>query len=54
LFCDAFRIVRIERIEADVDAAEAGGQEPVAPFGQQVAVGGHGEVFDTKGVRRAN
>src|SRR5467141_903750 len=42
--------VGIERIEADVDAAEAGGKEPVAPFGQQVAVGGHGELNDAEGV----
>src|SRR6266850_787421 len=33
-----------------VEAAEAGGQEPVAPFGQQVAVGGHGEVLNAEGV----
>src|SRR5216683_846523 len=47
---DAFEFGGIERIEADIDAAETGGQEPVAPFGKQVAVGGHGEVLDAEGM----
>ena len=40
----------IERIKADVDTAEAGGQEAIAPFGEQVAVGGHREVLDAEGM----
>src|SRR6266581_2979698 len=31
--------------------AGAGGKEAVAPFGQQVAVGGHGEVLDAESVK---
>src|SRR5260370_12843788 len=44
----------MERIEADIDAAEAGGKEPVAPLGQEVAVGCHGEVFDAEGVETSD
>jgi len=51
---DALEFGGIERIEADVDAAEAGGDEAVAAFGQEMAVGGHGEVFDAKGMETSN
>src|SRR5207245_952437 len=40
----------IERIKADIDAAQARSKEPVAAFGQQVAIGGHGEILDAEGV----
>jgi len=36
--------------EADIDAAKASSDEPVAALGQQVAVGGHREVFDANRV----
>src|SRR5882724_4062932 len=49
---DVFESGRVERIEADVDATETGGDEPVAAFGEEVAVGGHGEVFDAEGMKR--
>src|SRR5216684_1437424 len=51
---DALEFTGIERIEADVDAAEPCGKEAVAAFSQQVAVGSHGEVFDTEGVETAD
>jgi len=47
---DAFESGRVERIEADVDAAETGGNESVAAFGEQVAVGSHREVFHAEGM----
>src|SRR6266849_500142 len=45
---DAFESGRVEGIEADVDATETGGDEPIAAFSKEVAVGGHGEVFDAE------
>src|SRR5882672_6200532 len=48
---DAFESGGVERIEADVDATETGGDEPVAALGEQVAVGGHGEVFDAESMQ---
>ena len=51
---DALEFLGIERIKADIDAAQASGDEPVAPFGQQVAVGGHGEVLDAEGVETSD
>jgi len=35
---DALEFIRIEGIEADIDAAKASSDEPVAALGQQVAV----------------
>jgi len=45
---DALEFGRVERIETDVDAAQPYGDEAVAAFGQQMAVGGHGEIFDAE------
>src|ERR1700745_1567428 len=51
---DALEFPGIERIEADIDAAQASGNETVAAFGQQVAVGGHGEVLDAQRVETSD
>src|SRR5215472_7102038 len=48
---DAFEFGGIERIEADVDAANPGSDQAVAALGEQVAVGGHGEVIDAEGMQ---
>src|SRR5580704_15100766 len=48
---DTFESAGIERIQADIDAAKSGGQEPFAAFSQQVAVGGHRKVFDAESVK---
>src|SRR6266850_460319 len=48
---DAFESGRVERIEADVDATETGGDQAVAAFGEQMAIGGHGEVFDAESMK---
>ena len=45
---DAFESGRVERIEADVDAAKTGGDQAIAALGEQMAVGGHREVFDAQ------
>src|SRR5579863_8710381 len=41
---DFFELDGIERIEADVDAVQAGSDQGRDTLGQQVAVGGHGNV----------
>src|SRR2546427_5159024 len=51
---DALKSIRIERIKADINAAKASGKKPVAAFGQQVAVGGHGEILDAKRVETSD
>src|SRR6266403_1481179 len=48
---DVFESGGIERIEADVDATETGGDQAVAAFGEEVAVGGHGEIFDAESMK---
>ncbi len=50
---DFFKLDGVERIEADVDAVQAGGDQRRDTFGQQVAVGGHGNVRDTQFVQFA-
>jgi len=45
---DALEFFAMERIEADVDAVEAGRDETAAALGEQVAVGGHGEIVDAE------
>lgn len=45
---DAFESGGVERIETNVDAAETGGDETVAAFGEEVAVGGHREIFNAE------
>jgi hypothetical protein len=47
---DALEFRGVERIEADIDAAEAGLEKPFATLRQKMAVGGHREVFDTESV----
>src|SRR2546427_9215406 len=51
---DALEFIRIERIKADIDAAKASGKKPVAAFSQQVAVGGHREVFNAECVETSD
>src|SRR5260221_6215565 len=45
---DFFKLDGIERIEADVDAVQAGGDQGRNALGQEVTVGGHGNVRDTQ------
>jgi len=45
---DLLEFCAVERIEADVDAAKAGGDEAVATLGEKMAVGGHREILDAE------
>ena len=45
---DALEFLAVERIEADIDAVHARGDEPVAALGQQVAVRGHRKVLNAE------
>ncbi len=44
----------IERVEADVDAVQAGADQPVAALGKQVAVGGHRKVLHAERFEASN
>src|SRR5712692_9854676 len=48
--CDAFEFRGVERIEADIDAAETGLEKPLATLREKMAVGGHRKIFDTEGM----
>ncbi len=50
-FCagDAFEFIAVERIEADVDAVEPGGEERVEAFGEKMAVCGDGKIANADG-----
>src|SRR5580704_7252831 len=47
---DAFEFAGVQRIQADVDAPQPGGDQPVATFRKQMSVGSHGKVFDAQGM----
>src|SRR5579859_2153806 len=51
---DAFKLAWIERIKAYVDAAQTSLDQPLAAFHQQMAVGGHGKVFDSERMEPRN
>src|SRR6266850_4291943 len=48
---DAFESGGVERIKADVDATETGGEQAIAALGQQMAVGGPGEIFHAESMK---
>jgi hypothetical protein len=45
---DAFELDGVEGVEADVDALQACGDEPIATFRKELAVGGHREVLNAE------
>src|SRR5690242_18607184 len=51
---DALEFGRIERVETDVDAAQASGKQAVAALGEEVTVGGHRQIRETEFVQSGN
>src|SRR5579872_349243 len=51
---DAFKLGAVERIEADIDPVQAGGDKLLAALGEQMPVGGHGEVRHAEGPQAAD
>src|SRR3984893_16878763 len=46
--CNTLEFCGIERIEADINAMQASGNQTRASFRKQVTVGGHGNIFNAK------